>query len=144
MRNLIIEINQDIERYQETVLLGLTAKQLLFSAASVAAGGGIVLVLYPFIGLTASVYLIIPVVTPIALGGFYSYHGMSFYPCMRRKLRMLFANRPLVYVSTEREEELYLLSGKEKRNRKQKENSKKRSKKSRKRNRTTSFPGTFG
>ena len=67
MRNLIIEINQDIERYQETVLLGLTAKQLLFSAASVAAGGGIVLVLYPFIGLTASVYLIIPVVTPIAL-----------------------------------------------------------------------------
>ena len=100
---MVIEINKDIDRYKESVVMGLTAKQLIFSVASVAAGGGIVLLLYRYIGLTPSVYVAIPVVAPIALGGFYSFNGMSFYEVMGRKLRMLFANRPLTYVSTEGE-----------------------------------------
>lgn len=100
---MVIEINKDIDRYKETVVMGLTAKQLVFSVASVVAGGGIVLLLYRYIGLTPSVYVAIPVVAPIALGGFYSFNGMSFYEVMGRKMRMLFANRPLTYVSTEGE-----------------------------------------
>lgn len=36
---MVIEINKDIDRYQETVALGLTARQLLFSVASVVVGG---------------------------------------------------------------------------------------------------------
>lgn len=101
---MIIEINKDIDRYKETVVLGLTARQLIFSAASVAAGSGIVLLLYPFIGLTPSVYVAIPAVAPIALGGFYSFNGMNFYQVMGKKIRMLFANRPLLYVSAQGEE----------------------------------------
>ena len=101
---MVIEINKDIDRYKESVAMGLTAKQLIFSVASVAAGGGIVLLFYPYIGLTPSVYVAIPVAAPIALGGFYSFNGMGFYEYMERKMRMLFANRPLVYVSTEGEE----------------------------------------
>lgn len=101
---MVIEINKDIDRYKESVAMGLTAKQLIFSVASVAAGGGIVLLLYRHIGLTLSVYVAIPVVAPIALGGFYSFNGMGFYEYMGRKLRMVFANRPLVYVSTEGED----------------------------------------
>lgn len=100
---MVIEINKDIDRYKESVVMGLTAKQLIFSVASVVAGGSIVLLLYRYIGLTPSVYVAIPVVAPIALGGFYSFNGMSFYEVMGRKLRMLFANRPLTYVSTEGE-----------------------------------------
>ena len=100
---MVIEINKDIERYKESVVMGLTAKQLVYSVASVIAGGGIVLLLYPYIGMTPSVYVAIPVVAPIALGGFYTYNGMSFYEVMGRKFRMLFANRPLTYVSTESE-----------------------------------------
>lgn len=99
-----IEISRDIERYQETVAMGLTAKQLFFSVASIAVGGGLILLLYPFIGLTVSAYVAIPVVAPIALGGFYSYNGMSFYEVMRRKFEMIFTNRPLIYASTERED----------------------------------------
>lgn len=38
MRTLVIEINKDIDRYQETVALGLTARQLMFSVASVVVG----------------------------------------------------------------------------------------------------------
>lgn len=76
---MVIEINKDIDRYKESVVMGLTAKQLIFSVASVVAGGSIVLLLYRYIGLTPSVYVAIPVVAPIALGGFYSFNGMSFY-----------------------------------------------------------------
>lgn len=100
---MVIEINKDIDRYKESVVMGLTAKQLVFSVASVVVGGGIVLLLYRFIGLTPSVYVAIPVVAPIALGGFYSFNGMGFYEVMGRKIRMLFANHPLTYVSTEGE-----------------------------------------
>ncbi len=100
---MIIEINKDIERYQETVVMGLTAKQLLHSIAAVAAGSGIVLFLYGNVGLTLSVYIAIPVVAPIALGGFYSYHDMGFYEVLERQIRLLFFNCPLVYVSTEGE-----------------------------------------
>lgn len=103
---MVIEINKDIERYKESVIMGLTAKQLFFSVASIGAGGGIVLLLYRYIGLTPSVYIAVPVAAPIALGGFYSFNGMGFYEYMGRKLRMLFGNRPLAYVSAEGEETL--------------------------------------
>ena len=83
--------------------MGLTAKQLIFSIASVVVGGGIVLLLYKYIGLTGSAYVAIPCVAPIALGGFYSFNGMSFYEYMGKKLYFMFANRALTYVSTEGE-----------------------------------------
>ena len=34
---MVIEINKDIDRYKESVVMGLTAKQLIFSVASVVA-----------------------------------------------------------------------------------------------------------
>ena len=103
MRELVIEINKDIDRYQESVAMGLTAKQLLFSAASVAVGGGLVLLLYKYIGLTGAAYVAIPCVAPIALGGFYSYNGMSFYEYMGKKIHFMFGSKALTYVSTEGE-----------------------------------------
>ena len=98
---MVIEINKDIDRYQESVAMGLTAKQLILSIASVVMGGGLVYLLYPFIGLTGAAYVAIPVVAPIALGGFYSYNGMSFYEVMGKKFHYMFGNRALTYVSTE-------------------------------------------
>ena len=100
---MVIEINKDIDRYQESVAMGLTAKQLIFSIASVVIGGGLVYLLYPFIGLTGAAYVAILVVAPIALGGFYSYNGMSFYEVMGKKFHYMFGNRALTYVSTEGE-----------------------------------------
>ena len=100
---MVIEINKDIDRYQESVAMGLTVKQLIFSVASVVCGGGIVLLLYRYIGLTGSAYIAIPVVAPIALGGFYTYNEMSFYEVMRKKIDMMFGNQALSYVSTEGE-----------------------------------------
>lgn len=101
---MVIEINKDIDRYQETVALGLTARQLMFSVASVVVGGGLVLLLYKYIGLTGAAYVAIPCVAPIALGGFYSYNGMNFYEYMGKKLQFMFHNKALTYVSTESEQ----------------------------------------
>ena len=96
-----IVINKDLEKYKESVVLGLTAKQLIFSIASVVVGGGLILFLYPYLGLTVAAYISIPIVVPIAMGGFYSYQGMSFYEVMRRRIYFMFQNKPLTYVSTE-------------------------------------------
>lgn len=46
---MVIEVNKDIDRYKETVVMGLTARQLVFSIASVVVGGGIVLLLYRYV-----------------------------------------------------------------------------------------------
>lgn len=100
---MIIEINKDIDKYQETLAFGLTAKQLFYSIASILVGSGIIVLLYPYIGLTISAYVAIPVVSPIALCGFYTFHEMGFIEVMRRKCMFLFRNRTLTYHSTEQE-----------------------------------------
>lgn len=103
---MIIEINKDIDKYQESVVLGLTARQLIFSAASVIVGAGLVFLLYRYVGMTVSAYIAIPCVAPIALGGFYSYNGMDFYEYVGRKVHFLFGNGTLTYVSTENADEM--------------------------------------
>lgn len=101
---MVIDINKNIDNYKETVVLGLTAKQLIYSVLSVAVGGGIVLLLYQKAGLTVSAYIAIPAVTPIALSGFYSYNGMGFMEMMKLKMHFAFGNRALAYVFTEGED----------------------------------------
>ncbi len=101
---MVIEINKNIDNYKESVVLGLTARQLVYSALSVAVGGGIVLLLYRHVGLTVSTYIAVPVIAPIAMTGFYSYHGMTFMEMMKLKLYFAFANRTYTYVSTEGEQ----------------------------------------
>ena len=64
-----ISINKDIEKYQESVVMGLTARQLIFSIASVACGGAIVLLTYRYVGLTGSADIARPGGAPRAGGG---------------------------------------------------------------------------
>jgi hypothetical protein len=101
---VVIEINKNIDNYKESVVLGLSARQLVYSVLSVAVGGGIVLLLYRYVGLTVSTYIAIPVVAPIAMTGFYSYHGMTFLEMMKLKMHFAFGNRTYTYVSTEGED----------------------------------------
>ena len=122
-----IEINKDIDRYKETIVMGLTARQLIFSVLALLAGGSIVLLVYPYIGLTGSAYVAIPIVAPIALNGFYSYNGMTFTELMKKKLYFAFLNRPITYSSTEGEQEIKKIRQEEQlaEKRKQKKNRKK-------------------
>ena len=103
---MVIEINKDIDRYQESMVMGLTARQFLYSIASLIAGAGIVLLLQKHIGLTLAAYVAVPVVAPLALQGFYQYNGMRFMEVMKKKLYFAFLNHPLIYVSEECEGEV--------------------------------------
>ena len=121
-----ISINRDIEKYQETVVMGLTARQLIFSIASIACGGAIVLLTYRHVGLTGSAYIAIPVVAPLALNGFYSYQGMSFTQMLKRKMWFAFRNRPLAYISEESEKNIKRMRMEEERQRKKEDKKKNR------------------
>ena len=97
---MIIEINKDIEKYQESVAMGLSAKQLAFSILALGSGCIIVFLLYEKIGLTFSCYVAVPIVAPIALCGFYSYNGMGFREVFIRYMRSIFRNKALVFQSS--------------------------------------------
>ena len=47
-----IELSEDLQHYKESLVLGLTAKQFLFSALALGVGTGIVLLLYEKIWIT--------------------------------------------------------------------------------------------
>ncbi len=94
---MIIEINKDIEKYQESVAMGLSAKQLVYSILGLGSGCGIVFLLYEKIGLTFSCYVAVPIVAPIALCGFYSYNGMGFREVFTRYMKSIFRNKALVF-----------------------------------------------
>lgn len=96
---MIIEINKDIEKYQESVAMGLSAKQLAYSILALGSGCVIVFFLYEKIGLTFSCYVAVPVVAPIALCGFYSYNGMGFREVFTRYMKSIFRNKALVFQS---------------------------------------------
>ena len=96
---MIIEINKDIEKYQESVAMGLSAKQLAYSILALGSGCIIVFLLYEKIGLTFSCYVAVTIVAPIALCGFYSYNGMGFREVFTRYMRSIFRNKALVFQS---------------------------------------------
>ena len=123
-----IAINKDIENYKETVVLGLTARQLVFSVISVVVGGGIVLLTYRYVGLTGAAYIAIPA---IALNGFYNFQGMNFTEMMKRKMRLIFMNPPLTYISEESEQTIKQMRQEDEI--KRKNENKKKNKKKRKR-----------
>lgn len=101
-----IELSEDLGHYRESVALGLTAKQLIFSILALGIGTAIVLLLYDKIGMTISCYLATPFVVPLALTGFYDYHGLTFWQFAKKMVYFSFCNRPLIYGSTESFEEL--------------------------------------
>ncbi len=101
-----IELSEDLQHYKESFVLGLTLKQTFFSLLALGAGTTIVLFLYEKIGVTFSCYVATPFVVPLALTGFYNYHGLTFRQFAGKMIYFTFFNRPLVYWSTESTEVL--------------------------------------
>jgi len=97
---LIIKINENVEEYKETVAMGLTGRQVVFSGVALLTGAGVILCLFQKIGIMASCYVATPVIIPIALMGFYQMNGMNFFQFFSRFLKS-FKMKPLLYRSTE-------------------------------------------
>ncbi len=98
---MVIEINKDIDKYQESLVMGLSSRQAIYAVTSVILGGGLVYLSYPYLGLTGSAYVAIPVVAPIALNGFYSYNGMTFIQVTKKKIYHFLHVKPLLFKSDE-------------------------------------------
>lgn len=73
-----IKINKEVRDYQESILFGLSFRQLVFSALAV----GVALLLYfglrNFVGSGEIGWICIVAAFPFALGGFFRYNGMTF------------------------------------------------------------------
>ena len=104
-----IEVNRDLDKFKESVCLGLSARQLIYSVIALALGSGIVLLAYPYVGLTIAAYIAVPVVAPIALTGFYSYHGLTFVEMLKLKIHFSGKQPALPFESTEDEDEVLKL-----------------------------------
>lgn len=101
---MMIEINKDIGEMKESVFLGLTARQTIYSLVGLAVGSIGVWKLYPYVGYYISVIAVFPVTVPIFLQGFYQFQGMSFFDYGKALYRQ-FRERKKEYFYEEETEE---------------------------------------
>ena len=72
-----IKINKEIRDYQESIILGLSARQFLFSAAAVLVAVGVYFGLKKPLGSETVSWLCVLAAFPFAAMGFIKYHGMT-------------------------------------------------------------------
>ncbi len=130
---LSININKDVEQYQESVLAGFNASQFITIVLGVGVFGGAFALLHygAHIPMMVCVYLSLVPAIPIILLGFGSKNGMSFFERLRRTLNR--KKIPLFYEATESASAYRMSEGNRKEEKEEKqefENAKKRMKKS--------------
>lgn len=97
---LTVHLCNDVEKYEESVFGGFNIKKMLYALAAILAGGATIAFFYfvVHVPIIVAVYLMIPVVIPIIMQGFYG-SGRGSWLSM---LTLLLKKRaPLVYQSTE-------------------------------------------
>lgn len=97
---LVIDICNDVEQYEESVVAGFNLKKTLYIGAAVLSGA-VCMAIFIFvfhINIVISAYLMMPFVAPIILKGFYREGKGSF---IKDLLNMRRKSKPLVYCSTE-------------------------------------------
>ena len=97
---LTVDICNDVEQYEESVVAGFNLKKTLYIGAAVLVGAACIAFFYfvLHINILLSVYLMMPFVAPIVIKGFYRDGKGSF---LKDILGMRKKSKPLVYHSTE-------------------------------------------
>ncbi len=87
-----IKINKEIRDYQESVFLGLSLRQFLFSLLSAAVAVGVYFGFRDLLGPETVSWLCVVAALPFGILGFVKYHGMTaeqyFRAYIRSELRM--------------------------------------------------------
>ena len=91
---MIIQINKNLDKYKETVVAGMTARQIIHLIIAGGVSVAIVFGLYRFIGITGSALCCFPPVAIIALNGF----SPDMMSSVQNRLRLMFI-KPLKYSS---------------------------------------------
>ena len=72
-----IKINKEIRDYQESVFMGLSLRQFLFSLLAIAVAVGVYFGLQGVLGAETVSWLCVIAAFPFAILGFVKYHGMT-------------------------------------------------------------------
>ncbi len=72
-----VKINKEIRNYTESVVMGLTLRQLLFSVAAIVLAAIIYFGLHSYVSVDVLTWIVAIVVIPIAFLGFFKYNGMT-------------------------------------------------------------------
>ena len=73
-----IKIPKEVRLHKETVLFGLTLRQLLCSVLAVGAAVAVYLALGPVLGKETASWVCILSAAPFAVAGFFHYNGLTF------------------------------------------------------------------
>ena len=97
---LTIDICNNVEQYEESVVAGFNLKKTLYIGASVLVGAACIAVFYFVfhINILISVYMMMPFVAPIVIKGFYRDGKGSL---LKELLNLRSKSKPLVFRSTE-------------------------------------------
>ena len=73
-----VRINKEVRDYQESVFFGLSLRQLIFALLAVLVAVGVYFGLRNIVGTGDIGWMCILAAFPFAMGGFFTYNGMTF------------------------------------------------------------------
>ncbi len=101
---LEVRINKEVRNYQESLFFGLSLRQLLFALLAILVAVGVYFGLKDIVGTGEIGWMCVLAAFPFALGGFFTYNGMTFERFLLAVIRSeLLYPRKLVF----RSENLY-------------------------------------
>jgi len=95
-----VRINKEVRDYQESLFFGLSLRQLLFALLAVLVAVGVYFGLKDVVGSGEIGWVCVLAAFPFALGGFFTYNGMTFERFLLAVIRSeLLYPRKLVFKS---------------------------------------------
>ena len=95
-----MKINKEIQRYQESILFGLSLRQMVFALLAIGVAVGAYFGLKPLIGAAEVGWVCMLAAFPFAMCGFFTYNGMTFERFLAAVIRSeLLYPRHLVFKS---------------------------------------------
>jgi len=73
-----VRINKEVRDYQESIFFGLSLRQLIFALLAVLVAVGVYFGLRNVVGTSEIGWMCVLAAFPFALGGFFTYNGMTF------------------------------------------------------------------
>ncbi len=92
MATIEVRINKEVRDYQESIFFGLSLRQLVFSLLAVLVAVGVYFGLRSIVGSGEIGWICVLAAFPFALGGFFTYNGMTF-----EKFLLAFIRSELLY-----------------------------------------------
>ena len=87
-----VRINKEVRDYQESIFFGLSLRQLVFALLAVLVAVGVYFGLRGIVGTGEIGWICVLAAFPFALGGFFTYNGMTF-----EKFLLAFIRSELLY-----------------------------------------------